>query len=432
MFMRFLACDNWSIDTKNSICYNRIVTNCNNFVTNKDIKMKHNNIKATAVMLTLVMTLGSSTGVLAETPVAGVSNYNAAGATSGSLPSAGFSANMMEIALNCEVNAKIALNNPQIEANEYNMATSEYTDMAVANVSEWVYIRVEPNEESDYAGKLYANCVCTLIDETDGWYQIKSGTCEGYVKAEYLIVHDTDAVRAASRRVATVSVDGLRIRKAASTDAAVLGRVGAGDDLTVVDENSVEGWIKVSIEEGDGFVAAEYVTLSTEFSFAESKEEEQARLAAEAAAKKKAEEAAKRAAEQKKKKSSGPAGKTYSAPAGSNGGAVANYAVQFVGNPYRYGGCSLTSGTDCSGFVMAVYSQFGIGLPHNSSSMRSCGARVDGGLANAQPGDVICYSGHVGIYIGNGQIVHASNRRDGIKISPATYRSILAIRRIIG
>ncbi len=430
MFMRFFAYDNWSIDTKNDICYNHIVTNCNNFVTNKnikDIKMKHNNIKVTAVVLTLVMALGSSTGVLAETPVAGVSNYNATGSSSGSLPNAGFSANMMEIALNCEVNAKIAANNPQIEANEYNMATSEYTDMAVANVSEWVYIRVEPNEESDYVGKLYANCVCTLIDEVDGWYQIQSGTCSGYVKAEYLIVHDTDAVRAASRRVATVSVDGLRIRSAATTDATVLGRVGAGDDLTVVDENSIEGWVKVSIEEGDGFVAAEYVTLSTEFSFAESKEEEQARLAAEAAAKKKAEEAAKRRAAEKKKSS----GKTYSAPAGSNGSAVANYAVQFVGNPYRYGGYSLTNGTDCSGFVMSVYAQFGIGLPHSSSSLRSCGARVDGGLANAQPGDVICYSGHVGIYIGNGQIVHASNRRDGIKISPATYRSILAIRRIV-
>ena len=111
------------------------------------------------------------------------------------------------------------------------------------------------------------------------------------------------------------------------------------------------------------------------------------------------------------------------------GSAVAQYALQFVGNPYVYGGSSLTNGTDCSGFVMSVYANFGVSLPHSSASDRSQGYGVDG-LANAQPGDIICYSGHVGLYIGNGQIVHASNKQTGIIVSQADYRKILAIRRI--
>ena len=101
----------------------------------------------------------------------------------------------------------------------------------------------------------------------------------------------------------------------------------------------------------------------------------------------------------------------------------------YVGNPYVYGGTSLTNGTDCSGFVMSVYANFGVSLPHSSSALRSKGYDV-GGLANAQPGDIVCYSGHVALYIGNGQIVHASTSKTGIIISNANYRSILAVRRI--
>ena len=120
--------------------------------------------------------------------------------------------------------------------------------------------------------------------------------------------------------------------------------------------------------------------------------------------------------------------RNYSAPSGSNGQAVANYACQFVGNPYVYGGSSLTNGTDCSGFVMSVYAAFGVSLPHSSSAQRSCGYGVS--IDDIQPGDIVCYSGHVGLYVGNGQIVHASTSKTGIIVSNASYRQILSVRRI--
>lgn len=114
----------------------------------------------------------------------------------------------------------------------------------------------------------------------------------------------------------------------------------------------------------------------------------------------------------------------------SLGQQISSFALQFVGNPYRYGGTSLTNGADCSGFVMSVFQHFGISLPRSSSQQRRVGTEV-GSLQNAQPGDIIVYSGHVGIYMGNNQLVHASNKREGIKVSAATYNRIISIRRVV-
>ena len=116
--------------------------------------------------------------------------------------------------------------------------------------------------------------------------------------------------------------------------------------------------------------------------------------------------------------------------ASGSGSSVVDYATQFVGNPYVWGGTSLTNGADCSGFVQSVYSNFGVSLPRTSYEQQNAGREVS--YADAQPGDLICYGGHVAIYMGNGQIVHASNSRDGIKISDnAAYRTILSVRRLV-
>ena len=300
----------------------------------------------------------------------------------------------------------------------------------IAQVSYYVNVRETPSEDGEVVGKLYNNSAGEWLDKDGDWYKIKSGNVTGYVKGEF-VVSGQAAVELAAKvgeRVAVVTTTTLKVREEASTEAAVLGLVPMEDRLTVVEET--DEWVKVSIEEGDGWVSKEFVTVSTEFPKAESKAEEEARLRKEEEARRRANAAAAKAAQKKSggKKGSGGGG-NYSVSGGGAGSAVANYALQFVGNPYVYGGTSLTNGTDCSGFTMSVYRNFGVSLPHSSGAQRSCGYSV-GGLANAQPGDLVCYSGHVGMYIGGGQIVHASTAATGIKVSNASYRSVLDVRRI--
>ena len=306
-----------------------------------------------------------------------------------------------------------------------------FRNLVIAQVRSYVNVRSIPSEEGDIIGKLYNDSVGTFISEENGWYQIQSGSVTGYVKGEYCVTGEAavEIARKVGKRFATVDTTTLFVRKEPTTESSILGMVPMADELLVLEET--EGWVKVDVEEGTGWVSADYVILHSEFVQAESKEEEEARLAKEAEERKRAQAAAAaKAAKSKESSSSSQSTTTYSVSGGSEmGSAVAQYALQFVGNPYVYGGSSLTNGTDCSGFVMSVYANFGVSLPHSSASDRSQGYGVDG-LANAQPGDIICYSGHVGLYIGNGQIVHASNKQTGIIVSQADYRKILAIRRI--
>ncbi|MBD5487753.1 MAG: C40 family peptidase [Lachnospiraceae bacterium] len=305
-----------------------------------------------------------------------------------------------------------------------------FKNLVIAKVNDYVNVRDLPSEEGNIVGKLYDKSVGNYIEEVDGWYKISSGSVEGYVKGEFCVTGDdaVDYAKEVGIRIATVTTETLFVREQPGLEESVLGMVPLEAELIVTEE--LDGWVKVNIEEGDGYVSTDYVTLSTEFVKAESIEEEKARLAKEAAATKAAREAAsKKMAENSSSGSKTDSGKTYQSPTGSTGADVVKFAKQFVGNPYVYGGTSLTNGADCSGFVMSVYSNFGVSLPHSSAADRNVGAAVNG-IENAQPGDIICYSGHVGIYAGDGQIVHASTSKTGIIVSSATYRSILSIRRI--
>lgn len=295
-----------------------------------------------------------------------------------------------------------------------------FENPVVPNVNGYLNVRSTPTEKGKILGKFYDDAVGEILGEENGWYHIKSGNVEGYVKASYCHAGETAQAMAEElgTRLAVVNCDGLYVRKQASKDSEVLRMVALKDELLVLEET--EDWVKVDVEEGFGWVAREFVDLKTEYIVAESREEERVRLASENDARERARKAAlKKAA-------------SDFVITGDNemGVAVAEYAIQFVGNPYVWGGVSLTNGADCSGFVMKVYEEFGVSLPHYSGSQRRQGYAVKGGLKNAQPGDLICYSGHVALYIGDGMIVHAASEKSGIKISKANYRTILAVRRI--
>lgn len=382
----------------------------------------------------------------------GVSSVIATGTTSNGSPAAGFSKMLSQCLIDTDKVAEAQAAEAaaqseeaaeeQVSENDVPVVASEYADIAIAQVDNYVNVRAEANTDSEVLGKLYNNSAATVLETTDdGWYKINSGSVTGYVKAEYVVTGDEELARRVSTRYATVTTTTLYVRTEPSTESSILTMLGEGDDFVVVDDSMKDtGWVIVTTEEGDGYVSTEYVNLWTDFVKAESKAEEEARLAKEEAERQAAAaaaEAAKKKASRSSKSSLGSSTSTsssagssssYSAPSGSDGQAVANYACQFIGNPYVYGGSSLTNGTDCSGFVMSVYAAFGIGLPHSSSGQRGCGYEVS--LSEAQPGDIVCYSGHVGIYVGNNTIVHASTPSSGIKYSTATYRSVLSVRRI--
>lgn len=417
--------------------------------------MRHQNIKIAAMALTAAVVItgfpmtANATGLSSVLPSAGVGlavNNKSTTMSSEKDSKNSFSTKQitatMDIAMIDDGDQALAAAPTVTMTKQQREAKAEeetFKSLVIAQVNNYVNVRDLPSEDGNIVGKLYDKSVGVFIEEENGWYKIESGSVTGYVKGEYCVTGEAavELAKKVGTRIATVTTTTLKVREQPSTDSAVLGLVPIDDDLLVTEE--LDGWVKINIEEGDGYVSTDYVTLSTEFVKAESKAEEEARLK-KAEEERKAAEAAAAASQAKKKSTSSSSSNSSSsasqAPAmtvsgGSEyGNAVANYALQFVGNPYVYGGSSLTNGTDCSGFVMSVYSNFGISLPHSSSADRKVGYEVEGGLANAQPGDLICYSGHVALYIGNGQIVHASTAKTGIIVSNAGYRQTLAVRRI--
>lgn len=390
-------------------------------------------VKVATCCLAGVVALGGSSFVSSAATSAGSMDLLSAATetqVSGTSTNAGVSASLADCLTNVmnESNAAAA-EEVQVAENEAPVVQSEFANIGVSNIEEdsYINIRSEASTESEVVGKLYYQSAVTVVGMEGEWYHITSGNCEGYIKAEYIITGDEELAESISRRVAIVEADILNIRDDKTAEGTLLGQVEQGDQLLVAEET--DGWVRVYTEEGEGFVSSDYVTCENHYKVAETREEEEARL--------EQEERARRAANlstsnrsSSSNDSSGDTGSapTYNPPSGGSGQAVADFAVQFVGCPYVYGGSSLTNGADCSGFVMAVYAQFGVSLPHQSGAMQGVGYGVS--VDSMQPGDIVCYSGHVGIYIGGGCIVHASDPSSGIKVSSAYYSTILAVRRI--
>lgn len=302
----------------------------------------------------------------------------------------------------------------------------EYLNRAFSNVMDFTYIRTAPDEESDWLGKLYSDSAANIIGYSGEWTKIQSGTVEGYVKSDALYTGEEAQKRAAEylEIEATVTADVLNVREGQGTDCRILTQI-LENQIYQVTGDAVAGWYPVQAGDIAGWVCGEYVDISESYSYAESKAEEEERLA---------EEAKKRAEEEARKQAAEEAAAAvkrieYEMPQGTGGQAVIDFACQFIGNPYVWGGTSLTDGADCSGFVQSVYAHFGISLPRTTWDMETVGYEVS--YDQAQPGDLVLYDGHVGLYMGDGNIVNAMNENDGIGICTATYAPIITIRRVL-
>ena len=301
----------------------------------------------------------------------------------------------------------------------------EYLNMAFSDTGDFTYIRSAPDDDSDWVGKLYEDSAAQVLEYLDGWTKIRSGSAEGYVPADALITGNEAQEHAGEyeSNIVTVTASVLNVRDGQGTDANILTQIEMDEQYQVTGD-PVDGWYPVKVGAIDGWVSGNYVTEEISYSYGETKEEEEQRVAEEKAEEeRKAQEAAK---QQEAAGSSVSVGST-----GVSGQAVIDYACQFVGNPYVWGGTSLTNGADCSGFVQSVYAYFGISLPRTTYDMVNSGYAVS--YEAAQPGDLILYGdcSHVGIYMGDGNIVNALNSDKGICICSATYTNIYAVRRVL-
>ena len=276
-----------------------------------------------------------------------------------------------------------------------------YTNLGLAEVDNHLNVRNQPSESGELVGKMTKNAACEILDIEGDWAHIKSGKVEGYCHTDYLLQGDAAKKRAKETvyTVAIVTTTTLKVRDEPNTNCPVITLVGEEERLEVVDQ-SVEGWAKIMLDDEEAYVSTEFVKIEEELTTAVTMKE-----------------------------------LLYGQDGVSNTRVdLCQFAKKFVGNRYVWGGTSLTNGADCSGFVQSVFKNFGIKLPRSSREQATVGTKIK--LSEAKPGDLIFYAkggriNHVALYIGNGQVVHASSPKSGIKISNATYRSPATIRRVM-
>lgn len=321
----------------------------------------------------------------------------------------------------------------------------EYYNLAIAHPDSYVNVRKEATTDSEVVGYIYRGAVGTILDSTtdsDGnkWFYITSGNVTGYIFEEYFYSGQEAADRASDYLTvyATVQCSRLNVRKETSADSERIGYIENNEKI-VVKEN-LGDWLLVEYsEDSTGYIAAEYVTTTEEFTYARTIEEDNAIKAAEAekVARKKAEEtqATAEALAIVQSPQATPA-VSYSTNSDLRNAVVAN-AMQYLGNAYVHGGTTLAGGTDCSGFTSLLYAQYGIPLSRIPQGQYTSNGRAVS-LDQAQPGDIVCYSSngssctHVALYIGNGQIIHSSTPRRGvITASVTSCGTILAIKNVI-
>lgn len=276
-----------------------------------------------------------------------------------------------------------------------------YTHLGICNVQENnLNIRQEPDESGKLVGKLPKNAACEIVSSENGWAYITSGKVEGYVKEEYLLTGFEAKKKGEelASAIAVATTSGLNIREYPSTDAEVITQVASGEMLDIV-EIQKDGWIKVYLDDEEVYVSSDYVEIKSDLETAITMTE-----------------------------------LMYGQGVSDVRVDLCQYAKQFLGNPYVWGGTSLTNGADCSGFVLSVFAKYGVSLPHSSRAQANMGTSIS--ASELQPGDLVFYAkggtvNHVAIYIGGGQVIHASSPKTGIKISNYNYRTPYKMVRIL-
>lgn len=275
-----------------------------------------------------------------------------------------------------------------------------YTNLGIAQVENHLNIREGTGEEYDLVGKLPVDAGCEILSDEGEWFQIRSGKVTGYVKGEFLLTGQDAANRANEVKsiVATSVTQTLNARVEPNTDCSIWTMIAEGEELQLLEDQGE--WLKVDVDGDECYVAREFVELSEQLQKAMTMTEIR-----------------------------------YGEGISDVRVDMVQYACQFVGNRYVWGGTSLTNGVDCSGFTMRIYEKYGISLPHSSRAQSGYGTKINS--SEAKPGDLFFYGNgdginHVAMYIGNGQVVHASSARTGIKISNAFYRSPICVTRLLG